>query len=104
MDKKIPYVSINDRDYVPREEYKDIEKRKWGNVHALIGWANSVIALGIPSVYLGYASGSEQNFVEILKNSKLENLVLWGGLFLANFVGAYYNFSKAYQLKKDLKD
>jgi len=100
MDKEIPYVSIDGKDHLPREEYERIEKRRRLKFHYPLGLANLTVALGIPVGYAGYAQGSGERLVGILQNSNLESLFLWGGLFLVNSAGAYLNLYKVHQLRE----
>lgn len=104
MNKEISYVSINDIDYLPREEYEKIEKRKQFNESYLMGWVNSACVAVMSTAYITHAYVSEQSLIEVAKDLSLETLVFLGAVFLGNLYCAYDELSNAFRLEKELKN
>ena len=103
MPKESPYITINDREYLPKEEYEKSEKKRERSKNNIFGAIHSVIPLGMAFVCISDLITDKTGLIEIVKNASLEELALWGGVFLCNSILGTSYLSKSFKLKKELK-
>jgi len=104
MNQEVPYVNIGGKNYLPQSTYEIIEKRKDLRDCFYIGIGNLVGAAGIAVFNLGYAQGHLDKFVENIKDSNLESVLFWGGLFIFSSLNAYIQLSEAHRLRNELNN
>ncbi len=104
VDKRVPRLPIDGEEYLPTQEYKRI-KKKMRSLYSLgiakLTVASGIFGVGVYGIVNEIVEYGWWGLVELLKESKLESLLVLGGLFLAANAG--FNIDKADKLKKELK-